>query len=149
MDYNKLPAYREGSRMVKTAKLLKIICIVWILLGSLSSIFSIFKLSQINWRYEELKPWGILACLIIAAIRILLIVYVFSLIRKEGELVQSFAVLKYEHEKLLSKVGALESVEQNEPDADVPGTWRCVCGRRNQSYVSTCSCGVNKRDVKR
>lgn len=148
MDYNKLPAYREGARMIKTAKIVKILCIVWILLGSLSTIVSISKLCQENWRLRELKPWGILACLLIAAVRMILISYVFSLIRKEGKLVQDFSVLKYEHEKLLSKVGGLESVEQKEPDSDVPGTWRCVCGRRNQNYVSTCSCGVNKRDIK-
>ena len=27
------------------------------------------------------------------------------------------------------------------------GQWRCTCGRLNQKYVSTCVCGVNKRDV--
>ena len=27
------------------------------------------------------------------------------------------------------------------------GGWKCACGRINQSYVSTCACGKNKRDV--
>lgn len=29
-----------------------------------------------------------------------------------------------------------------------PG-WRCSCGRENAPYVSTCTCGVNKLDMKR
>ena len=27
------------------------------------------------------------------------------------------------------------------------GKWRCTCGRINANYVSSCSCGVNKRDI--
>ncbi|MBR3436140.1 MAG: tetratricopeptide repeat protein, partial [Lachnospiraceae bacterium] len=27
------------------------------------------------------------------------------------------------------------------------GSWRCICGRMNDDYVSTCVCGRNKRDV--
>jgi hypothetical protein len=27
------------------------------------------------------------------------------------------------------------------------GKWRCSCGRINESYVSSCACGMNKRDV--
>lgn len=27
------------------------------------------------------------------------------------------------------------------------GEWKCVCGRVNQSYVSTCACGVSKHEV--
>ena len=27
------------------------------------------------------------------------------------------------------------------------GRWRCVCGVENAEYVSSCSCGRNKRDV--
>ena len=25
--------------------------------------------------------------------------------------------------------------------------WTCSCGRKNANYVSTCSCGINKRDL--
>jgi len=28
------------------------------------------------------------------------------------------------------------------------GFWKCVCGRTNASYVSSCACGINKYDVK-
>jgi len=28
------------------------------------------------------------------------------------------------------------------------GFWRCVCGRTNAAYVSSCACGVNKRELK-
>ena len=27
------------------------------------------------------------------------------------------------------------------------GNWICKCGRENSSYVSSCSCGTNKRDI--
>jgi hypothetical protein len=27
------------------------------------------------------------------------------------------------------------------------GWWRCVCGKENAPYVSSCSCGRSKRDV--
>ena len=27
------------------------------------------------------------------------------------------------------------------------GGWKCTCGKTNYSYVSTCSCGKNKREV--
>lgn len=27
------------------------------------------------------------------------------------------------------------------------GGWKCTCGRTNESYVSTCACGKNKREV--
>ncbi len=27
------------------------------------------------------------------------------------------------------------------------GGWRCTCGRVHANYVSSCSCGVNKRDI--
>jgi hypothetical protein len=27
------------------------------------------------------------------------------------------------------------------------GSWVCTCGQVNANYVSSCSCGVNKRDV--
>jgi len=28
-----------------------------------------------------------------------------------------------------------------------PSSWKCVCGRINANYVSTCTCGKNKRDI--
>ena len=27
------------------------------------------------------------------------------------------------------------------------GSWCCTCGRKNSSYVSTCTCGTNKREL--
>ena len=27
------------------------------------------------------------------------------------------------------------------------GSWNCSCGRKNSSYVSTCTCGKNKREI--
>ncbi len=27
------------------------------------------------------------------------------------------------------------------------GGWKCKCGRINYKYVSTCTCGVSKRDM--
>ena len=27
------------------------------------------------------------------------------------------------------------------------GNWRCYCGRENAGYVSSCVCGINKRDL--
>ena len=29
------------------------------------------------------------------------------------------------------------------------GSWVCTCGQVNANYVSSCSCGVNKRDIKK
>lgn len=35
------------------------------------------------------------------------------------------------------------------PGAPNPkGTWVCTCGKTNAPYTSSCSCGVNKRDIK-
>ena len=147
MDYNKLPAYQEGCRIIRTAKILKILCIVWIVLGSLAALLLFLELCETEWYFKDFKIWVILACLFTAIIRMLIASYLFSLIRKEGRLIQDFSVLKYEHEKLLASVGGLESLEKAEREADIPGTWRCVCGRRNQAYISTCSCGVNKREI--
>ncbi|MBQ9968141.1 MAG: hypothetical protein IJO88_05415 [Oscillospiraceae bacterium] len=27
------------------------------------------------------------------------------------------------------------------------GSWNCTCGRKNSSYVSTCACGKQKREI--
>lgn len=29
-----------------------------------------------------------------------------------------------------------------------PQTWTCSCGRENAAYVSTCTCGINKHDIR-
>ncbi|MBE6942240.1 MAG: hypothetical protein E7455_08170 [Ruminococcaceae bacterium] len=29
------------------------------------------------------------------------------------------------------------------------GGWKCTCGRVNASYVSTCACGVNRREIQK
>lgn len=29
------------------------------------------------------------------------------------------------------------------------GAWKCSCGRENASYMSTCACGINKREIKK
>lgn len=34
----------------------------------------------------------------------------------------------------------------DEQQADA-GEWQCTCGRVHKNYVSSCSCGVNKRDL--
>ncbi len=40
--------------------------------------------------------------------------------------------------------------EQKERDREkeilLNGGWKCVCGRVNRDYISTCACGKNKRD---
>ena len=41
------------------------------------------------------------------------------------------------------------SISQNAYGAPAQnGKWMCSCGRINDDYVSTCTCGRNKRDVK-
>lgn len=38
--------------------------------------------------------------------------------------------------------------EHRANDTDAPDRWTCACGRKNPKYVSTCTCGVNRRDMK-
>ena len=45
-----------------------------------------------------------------------------------------------------------ENVKDNDSfslkrEQSVPSGWRCICGRINANYVSTCVCGKNKRDL--
>lgn len=35
----------------------------------------------------------------------------------------------------------------NLADATAGGSWQCTCGRKNQAYVSSCICGINKREL--
>lgn len=38
--------------------------------------------------------------------------------------------------------------EQNTPSSNAAlSNWKCTCGREHPAYVSTCTCGVNKRDI--
>lgn len=30
-----------------------------------------------------------------------------------------------------------------------PGDWQCTCGRVNPKYISTCACGINRRQLKK
>ena len=45
-----------------------------------------------------------------------------------------------------------EPVVRSAPTKVTPGHtpegWTCVCGATHPAYVSTCSCGTNKRDIK-
>ena len=38
--------------------------------------------------------------------------------------------------------------KKDTPAVAVGDGWVCSCGRVNANYVSTCTCGVNKRDIK-
>ena len=65
--------------------------------------------------------------------------------------------------KIMSDPGAAERVRENSTSSEKPAdkapvkkatpvftppsNWTCTCGRVNASYVSTCNCGVNKREV--
>lgn len=40
------------------------------------------------------------------------------------------------------------SPSENSDNGELPpGVWLCNCGRKNSAYVSTCYCGLSKRDV--
>ena len=39
------------------------------------------------------------------------------------------------------------STEQVNYEPAPQGGWTCTCGRGNAQYVSTCVCGINKRDA--
>jgi len=45
----------------------------------------------------------------------------------------------------------LEAYREERPKIPNPRypTWRCICGRENQHYVSTCVCGINKQDLQK
>ena len=78
-----------------------------------------------------------------------------------GELVETNTQIKESNEAILN----LMNTQKQEPavvpvspsakpaGAQTPfltysdGSWQCTCGRKNMSYVSTCSCGKNKRDL--
>ena len=78
-----------------------------------------------------------------------------------GELVETNTQIKESNEALLNLM-----IAQKQQPAVVPvapsaqpagaqtpfltysdGSWQCVCGKKNMHYVSSCSCGRNKRDL--
>ena len=42
---------------------------------------------------------------------------------------------------------ANEPEEEEKEKAHTANNWKCTCGKEHPAYVSSCSCGVNKRDV--
>ena len=46
-------------------------------------------------------------------------------------------------DQLLSQIE--QAIRKAAPPED--GSWKCKCGRVNPPYVSSCSCGTNKRDI--
>ena len=45
--------------------------------------------------------------------------------------------------------GPDDAVDSEEPLPIPEGGWRCSCGKVHAAYVSSCVCGVNKRDIPR
>lgn len=41
----------------------------------------------------------------------------------------------------------LKSKEKSNSCTQKPNQWKCPCGRINEHYISTCACGLNKREV--
>lgn len=52
---------------------------------------------------------------------------------------------EYEGKDGARKNGLSTNVENNR----TTNNWHCSCGRDNASYVSTCTCGKNKRDIEK
>lgn len=57
-------------------------------------------------------------------------------------------------DEILSESDVEKTVSNElDPSAFVPKTaiptsnWKCTCGRTNAAYVSSCTCGMNKRDL--
>lgn len=40
-----------------------------------------------------------------------------------------------------------ENREKNNKTILSTDNWKCTCGKDNPSYVTTCTCGVNKLDI--
>ena len=45
------------------------------------------------------------------------------------------------------KTSNYSPIRSEQPLTPPTGNWVCSCGRTNANYVSSCSCGVNKRDI--
>ena len=59
--------------------------------------------------------------------------------RKELEAAQA--------EKRANKAESVESERTYDADMSaMSGSWKCVCGRENPGYVSSCACGKNKHE---
>ena len=76
-----------------------------------------------------------------------LMVQAYGKITESCELqIESFSQSKADTAKTIRKNQDAISTIVN-PQANADGSWICSCGRKNSSYVSSCMCGKNKRDV--
>ena len=68
-----------------------------------------------------------------------------------GELVEHTASIDSKMGKDTATIQQAAPEKETEKDKDkkiiTDGGWKCTCGKTNYSYVSTCSCGKNKREV--
>ena len=60
-----------------------------------------------------------------------------------GELIEKTASI----EKMLKGIAAEDERQARKQRMLDEGGWKCKCGRINYRYVSTCTCGVSKRDM--
>ena len=75
-----------------------------------------------------------------------------------GEVHMTNRQILHELKKVSNQTGTISntvtSIEKAEAEKNPPiatlntdGSWQCTCGRKHQSYVTSCVCGTNKRDV--
>ena len=71
-------------------------------------------------------------------------------ISTEGNYNQYMLALEEEKRKQAENEAAKQKASQSVPTQQsvLAGGWTCTCGKVNASYVSSCSCGKNKRDIR-
>jgi len=91
--------------------------------------------------YEHRNNWIGWVCLVGG-----LLSYVSSwFIYGFGQLVDDVNALRYERSKVELEKSDITAKETLETLAGKG--WKCTCGKTNPSYTTSCSCGVNKRDI--
>ena len=103
-----------------------------------TAVYTIWIWAQGNEKYSTFLPG-----LIVLAEGLLATVIVSFLMYGFGELIEKTASM----EKMLKGIAAEDERQARKQRMLDEGGWKCKCGRINYKYVSTCTCGVSKRDM--
>ena len=97
------------------------------------------------WIWAQGNSWHstFLPGLIVLAEGLLATVIVSFLMYGFGELIEKTASI----EKMLKGIAAEDERQARKQRILDEGGWKCKCGRINYKYVSTCTCGVSRRDM--
>lgn len=97
----------------------------WVLLG-IGTVIQLLSLLGLG----SAAPWGVFVVLLVAGIALILL-------RRSAP------------KKVDTGFTATDDYKPVDLDQGAPapeGCWRCKCGRANANYVSSCVCGLSKRD---